>query len=90
MAVPFRRTSKTKKRKRRTHFKLNVPGMITCPNCGEMKLAHRVCPNCGYYDNKAVVTIKEKDNKQLLEIDAFGIYFLYMEVFLWANISRFY
>lgn len=28
MAVPFRRTSKTAKRKRRTHFKLNVPGMV--------------------------------------------------------------
>ncbi|MBH9788308.1 50S ribosomal protein L32, partial [Clostridioides difficile] len=27
MAVPFRRTSKTAKRKRRTHFKLSVPGM---------------------------------------------------------------
>ncbi|HWK24532.1 MAG TPA: 50S ribosomal protein L32, partial [Ureibacillus sp.] len=26
MAVPFRRTSKTAKRKRRTHFKLSVPG----------------------------------------------------------------
>ena len=39
MAVPFRRTSKTAKRKRRTHFKLNVPGMVSCPNCGEMKLS---------------------------------------------------
>ncbi len=28
MAVPFRRTSKTVKRKRRTHFKLYVPGMV--------------------------------------------------------------
>ena len=40
MAVPTRRTSKTAKRKRRTHFKLSVPGMVACPNCGEMKLAH--------------------------------------------------
>ncbi|RCK10899.1 50S ribosomal protein L32 [Bacillus licheniformis] len=31
MAVPFRRTSKTKKRLRRTHFKLQVPGMVECP-----------------------------------------------------------
>jgi large subunit ribosomal protein L32 len=55
MAVPFRRTSKTAKRKRRTHFKLQVPGMIECPRCGEMKMAHRVCPSCGYYKNKVVV-----------------------------------
>lgn len=55
MAVPFRRTSKTAKRKRRTHFKLQVPGMVSCPNCGEMKLAHRVCKACGTYKGKEVV-----------------------------------
>jgi large subunit ribosomal protein L32 len=55
MAVPARRTSKTAKRKRRTHFKLNVPGMVSCPNCGEMKLAHHVCKACGTYKGKDVV-----------------------------------
>jgi large subunit ribosomal protein L32 len=55
MAVPARRTSKTAKRKRRTHFKLNVPGMVACPNCGEMKLAHRICKACGTYKGKEVV-----------------------------------
>lgn len=55
MAVPFRRTSTTKN-KRRTHFKLQVPGMTACPNCGEMKLAHRVCKNCGTYKGKEVVS----------------------------------
>ena len=57
MAVPFRRTSKTKKRKRRTHFKLNVPGMVICPNCGEMKLSHRVCKECGHYAGKEVKAV---------------------------------
>lgn len=60
MAVPQRRTSKTAKRKRRTHFKLNVPGMVVCPNCGEMKLAHRVCKECGSYNGKVVVQPKEE------------------------------
>ena len=46
MAVPQRRTSKTAKRKRRTHFKLEVPGMVACPQFGEMKLSHRVCGTC--------------------------------------------
>ncbi|TLG72891.1 50S ribosomal protein L32 [Culicoidibacter larvae] len=59
MAVPFRRTSKAVKRKRRTHFKLAVPGMTTCPNCGEMKLSHRACRACGYYKGRAVVTVAE-------------------------------
>ena len=48
MAVPFRRTSKMKKAVRRSHLALKVPGMITCPNCGELTLAHRVCSNCGF------------------------------------------
>ena len=39
MAVPKRRTSKTRKNKRRTHFKISVPGMTECPNCGEYKLS---------------------------------------------------
>ena len=55
MAVPFRRTSKTAKRKRRTHFKLSLPGMVACPNCGEAKLSHRVCKACGQYKGKEVI-----------------------------------
>ncbi|MFC5557959.1 50S ribosomal protein L32 [Ureibacillus thermophilus] len=56
MAVPFRRTSKTAKRKRRTHFKLSVPGMVNCPNCGEPTLSHHVCKSCGHYKGKEVVS----------------------------------
>ncbi|MGL5043151.1 MAG: 50S ribosomal protein L32 [Culicoidibacterales bacterium] len=60
MAVPFRRTSKAVKRKRRTHFKLALPGMSTCPECGEMKLAHRVCRACGSYKGRQVLTVNEQ------------------------------
>ena len=60
MAVPFRRTSKMKKRVRRSHLALNVPGMITCPNCGELTLAHRACRSCGFYKGVQVVAKKEK------------------------------
>ena len=52
MAVPQRRISKTRKRLRRTHFKLEVSGLVTCPQCGEMIKSHRVCPKCGYYGGK--------------------------------------
>ena len=55
MAVPQRRISKTRKRLRRTHFKLSVSGLVTCPNCGAMIKAHHVCPKCGYYAGKAVI-----------------------------------
>jgi len=52
MAVPQRRISKTRKRMRRTHFKLTVSGLVTCPNCGAMIKSHHVCPKCGFYDGK--------------------------------------
>lgn len=55
MAVPKRRTSKTRQRKRRTHFKLSVPGMVRCPKCGELKLSHRVCKECGSYKDMEVI-----------------------------------
>ena len=55
MAVPQRRISKTRKRMRRTHFKLTAVGLVTCPKCGAMIKSHHVCPKCGYYDGKVQV-----------------------------------
>ena len=53
--VPQRRISKTRKRQRRSHFHLDNPSMMVCPNCGEVKQMHCVCPACGYYDGKVAV-----------------------------------
>lgn len=55
MAVPARKTSKTRKRLRRGHIKLATPNLSACPNCGELRASHHVCPSCGYYDGKQVV-----------------------------------
>ncbi len=61
MAVPFRRTSKTRKRMRRTHFKLAVSGLVKCPNCGATIRAHNVCPECGFYNGKEVVKVQKAE-----------------------------
>jgi large subunit ribosomal protein L32 len=58
MAVPFRKVSKSQKRKRRTHFKLQAPTMAVCPNCGELTLSHQVCKKCGYYKGQLIVEPK--------------------------------
>ena len=55
MAVPFRRTSKTKKRMRRTHLKKEVGTIATCPKCGAPLRPHRACTKCGNYKGKEVV-----------------------------------
>jgi large subunit ribosomal protein L32 len=54
MAVQQHRVSKTRKRMRRTHYKLLVPGMVECPQCHEWKLPHHVCKFCGYYKGRPV------------------------------------
>lgn len=61
-AVPFRRTSKTKKRMRRTHLKKEAPTVNACPNCGASIKPHRVCTKCGFYKGKDVINkvVEEK------------------------------
>lgn len=59
MAVPKRRTSKQRKRKRRTHYKADASAHHMCPRCGDPKRPHRVCPTCGHYRDREVVQIDE-------------------------------
>lgn len=60
MPVPKRRHSKTRGKKRRTHWKMNSPELVECPHCHELVRPHQVCPNCGYYKGKQVITIEEE------------------------------
>ncbi|UCD17614.1 MAG: 50S ribosomal protein L32 [Candidatus Zixiibacteriota bacterium] len=59
MALPKRRHSRARGRKRRTHWKLTAPQVIECPNCNQATLPHHICPNCGFYKGSAVMTPKE-------------------------------
>ncbi|UNC92759.1 50S ribosomal protein L32 [Candidatus Contubernalis alkaliaceticus] len=58
MPVPKRRVAKARGRKRRAHWKLTLPGIVNCPQCHEVKLSHRVCPNCGFYKGREAVPTK--------------------------------
>ncbi len=64
MAHPKRRHSKARRDKRRTHDNLNRLTFSVCPQCRKPKLAHRVCPNCGYYKGRQIIEIKPKKKKQ--------------------------
>jgi len=55
MANPKRRHSHSRKNKRRAHDAINVPSLSLCPNCGNPKLPHRACPDCGYYKERQVI-----------------------------------
>ncbi len=62
MAVPARRTSKTAKRLRRSHEALSAIGLTACKNCGAQIKPHTVCPECGFYKGKQVISVKNKEN----------------------------
>jgi large subunit ribosomal protein L32 len=59
MAVPKRKTSKSKRDKRRTHKKIKAPNTATCPQCGEAVLPHHACPSCGTYKGRNVIEGEE-------------------------------
>ena len=60
MAVPKGKISKARRNSRAANWKLELPGIVECPQCHQMKLAHRVCKNCGYYNGVQVVNKDEK------------------------------
>ena len=57
---PKRRHSTGRKGKRRASIKLAVVGLIACPNCQRMTVAHKVCKFCGYYKGVQVVKKEAK------------------------------
>ncbi len=59
MAVPKKKVSKARKNKRRSNvWKLTPPAFSKCAHCGEIKVPHRVCGNCGFYDGKQIIAVK--------------------------------
>ncbi|MDH7485959.1 MAG: 50S ribosomal protein L32 [Anaerolineae bacterium] len=64
MPVPKRKTSAARRDRRRSHDAVTPPNLVACPTCHQMRPPHQVCPYCGSYDGREVVTIKEKKEKK--------------------------
>jgi large subunit ribosomal protein L32 len=58
MAVPKRKTTKSKSRKRAASWKAQAPTYAECSQCRQAKAPHRVCSNCGYYDGREVIVVE--------------------------------
>lgn len=61
MAVPKGKTSRSRRDQRRSHHALAAPPRSPCPQCGEPRLPHRVCANCGTYRGREVVRTDEEE-----------------------------
>ena len=63
MAVPKRRSSRSRKGKRRSHHHRDPIQVQYCSHCNEPILPHRICSNCGVYQNREVVVLEEAEGK---------------------------
>lgn len=63
MAVPKRRTSKSRQGHRRSHHHLTAKGVQYCPRCNEPVMPHKVCPNCGHYQGREVIKMDEQEGQ---------------------------
>jgi large subunit ribosomal protein L32 len=68
MIVPAKRLSRARSHKRRYQKeKIKKVTLQKCKNCSALILPHRVCPECGFYKGKFVMSFKktkEKDKKK--------------------------
>ncbi len=60
MALPKRKTSKSRRDKRRTHYKAEAPAISTCSNCGEPMRPHNICGKCGYYNGRKILEAEKE------------------------------
>jgi len=60
--LPNTRKSKMRKRTRRAHHALVPAHLIACPQCGQAKLPHAACRNCGYVNAHTSIEIASKES----------------------------
>lgn len=56
MAVPKQKQSHARTNKRRSQHKAARPTVNECPTCHSPRRPHRVCPVCGSYAGREVVS----------------------------------
>lgn len=61
---PKRKLSQGRRDRRRAHDALTPASLVQCSNCGEMRLSHTVCPNCGHYQGREVIAHKKEAKKK--------------------------
>lgn len=59
MAVPKKRASRRRRDMRRAHDFLTFTAAVeACPECGELKLRHRICEGCGTYRGIQMIKVE--------------------------------
>jgi len=53
---PKKKHSKARTRRNQAHTGRSVPSYTICKECSDPVLSHHVCPSCGYYQGRVVVS----------------------------------
>ena len=62
MAVPKKKTSRSRRNMRRSHDAIKFTSVIqACPSCGELHLRHRICEGCGTYRGRQVFEVADAE-----------------------------
>ena len=59
MAVPKRKTSKSRRDKRRSHHKINFANIVEDKKSGEYRLSHHIDLKTGMYNGKQILEPKK-------------------------------
>ena len=57
MAVPKRKTSKSKRNQRRSHHRVSAVNIIEDKKSGEYRLSHHIALKSGYYNGKKILDL---------------------------------
>ncbi|MFM7462515.1 MAG: 50S ribosomal protein L32 [Actinomycetota bacterium] len=57
MPVPKRKLSRSRTRARRSQWKATPAAIASCDQCQQPKLQHTVCPTCGTYNRRQVISL---------------------------------
>ena len=57
MAVPKRKTSKSRRNKRRSHHRVPAVNILEDKKSGECKLSHHIDLKSGYYNGKKILDL---------------------------------
>ena len=75
--TPKRKLPKSDGRKRYSMFQYkarkrlkNMVNLTKCSNCGEKRITHHACPNCGFYRGRKVIDMTSKVKNAVKTISA--------------------
>lgn len=60
MAVPKNRHTKSRRNTKRSHHALKMVLLTACTKCGQLRLPHNICENCGTYKGREYIDVMKK------------------------------